>query len=84
MKATVKILGELLLAIVIAIPIICLAGCCQNDPGLKVPDRFEVLIDQKVHSERHSNFSIMVIKDKKTDKEFRVIYNSSWGVVDDQ
>lgn len=61
-------------------------GCCGSSnkptPPPPPPDRFEVLLDQPVESKRHSNFSIMVIKDKKTEKEFKVIYSSSWGVVD--
>ena len=56
---------------------IILAGCCRSDATKPSPppDRFEILSDQYMHSERHSNFSIMVIKDKKTEKEFRVVYN---------
>ncbi len=59
---------------------VLLAGCCSNSQP-KPPDRFEMISNQEINCPRHSNFSIMVIKDKNTEKEFKVIYNSSWGYV---
>ena len=54
-----------------------LAGCCKSDPK---PDNFEVISEQRIRSSTSSDFTIMVIKDKKTEKEFKVIFNGSWGV----
>lgn len=55
-------------------------GCCGSKPESKVPDRYEVVSEQYIKSEKHMNFSIMVIKDKKTEKEIRVIFNNQWGM----
>jgi len=65
---------------------VLLAGCCGNTPNNtpKPPDRFETISLQHMPNPNHSNFSIMVIKDRKTEKEFRVVFNSHWGLIQDE
>lgn len=57
---------------------VLLAGCCNCNESAQ-QERFQVVSQQYIKNDRHNNFTIMVIKDTKTEKEFKVIFNSSWG-----